>query len=43
MADSNSIKEQKLKSVSTENLNLKAQLDAALKTKDNALLENRYF
>lgn len=42
MADSTSTKEYRLKATSAENVNLRAELEAALKAKENALSENRY-
>lgn len=41
MADSTSTKDFKLKTTSAENVNLKKELEAALKAKDNALAENK--
>lgn len=41
MADNTTVKDHKLKTTSAEILNVKAQLEAALKEKDNALAENK--
>lgn len=42
LADNTSVKEHKLQTASSENMSLKTELQAALKAKENALIENRY-